>query len=58
MEAEGLNVRACPRCGDRFETLRRFTRLGRTVVILLCRSCGYTAYEGSSGEAAARGRRP
>ena len=52
MEVEGQDVKACPRCGGRFETLRRFTRWGRTVVILLCRSCGHTAYEASSGQAA------
>ncbi|HEY7038790.1 MAG TPA: hypothetical protein VID28_08070 [Methylomirabilota bacterium] len=40
-------VRACPRCGGRFQTLRRFTRWGRTVLVLLCDSCGYTSYEAS-----------
>jgi len=52
MEAERQDVKACPRCGDRFDALRRFTRWGRTVVILLCRSCGYAAYEETSPHAA------
>jgi hypothetical protein len=54
MEDEGQDVKACPRCGERFQTLRRFTRWGRTVRILLCRACGYTAYEANS-QAAERG---
>lgn len=58
MEAERQDVKACPRCGDRFDTLRRFTRWGRTVVILLCRSCGYTAYEATRAHAAEQGRMP
>jgi hypothetical protein len=40
-------VRACPRCGGRFQTLRRFSRWGRTVLVLLCDSCRYTSYEAS-----------
>jgi hypothetical protein len=58
METEGPDAKACPRCGDRFDTLRRFTRWGRRVVILLCRSCGYTAYAASVGQAAGRGLEP
>ncbi|HEY7038820.1 MAG TPA: hypothetical protein VID28_08220 [Methylomirabilota bacterium] len=58
METESQVVKACPRCGDQFETLRRFTRWGRTVMILLCRSCGYTAYEARAVQGAGRGLEP
>jgi hypothetical protein len=45
---EGVeDVKACPRCGGRFEILRRITRWGHTVLVLLCRSCRYTAYQAS-----------
>jgi hypothetical protein len=37
-------ARACQRCGSRVHTLRRFTRLGRTVAVLVCRVCRYTEF--------------
>jgi ssDNA-binding Zn-finger/Zn-ribbon topoisomerase 1 len=48
MEEEERGAATCPRCGGQFHALRRFTRAGRTVVVLLCRDCRYTKYEPSS----------
>jgi len=31
----------CPRCGGEFQSLRRSTRWGRLVVVLMCRDCQY-----------------
>jgi RNA polymerase subunit RPABC4/transcription elongation factor Spt4 len=33
--------KACPRCGGEFQSLRRSTRWGRSVVVLMCRDCQY-----------------
>lgn len=31
----------CPRCGGELQSLRRSTRWGRSVVVLMCRDCQY-----------------
>jgi hypothetical protein len=48
MQEEEQAEETCPRCGGQFQTLRRFTRWGRTVLVLLCRDCRYTKYAPSS----------
>jgi len=42
---------SCPRCGGPVHTLRRFTRWGRTVLVLLCRDCKYAEYRAGSSQA-------
>ena len=37
-------AKTCPRCGGAVHTLRRFTRLGRTVSVVVCRVCRYTEF--------------
>jgi ribosomal protein S27AE len=37
-------MKACPRCGGAIHTLRRFTRSGRTVSVLVCGVCRYTEF--------------
>jgi hypothetical protein len=37
-------AKTCLRCGGRVHTVRRFTRLGRTVSVLVCRVCRYTEF--------------
>lgn len=40
----------CPRCGGEYQTLRRSSRWGRIVVVLMCRDCQYlTQQAGSPG---------
>lgn len=40
----------CPRCGSDLQSVRRFTRWGRTILVLLCPDCQYTRHAlGSSG---------
>jgi hypothetical protein len=37
-------AKRCQRCGGRVHMLRRFTRLGLTVAVLVCRVCRYTEF--------------
>jgi predicted nucleic-acid-binding Zn-ribbon protein len=41
-------AKTCPRCGGAVHMLRRFTRLGRTVSVLVCRVCRYTEFAAGS----------
>jgi len=41
-------TKTCPRCGGAVHTLRRFTRLGRTVSVVVCRVCRYTEFAAGS----------
>jgi|RhiMetdeSRZDD1v2_1073273.scaffolds.fasta_scaffold46065_4 predicted urease superfamily metal-dependent hydrolase len=36
--------KTCPRCGGALQTLRRFTRSGGTVSVLVCQVCRYRAF--------------
>jgi len=38
----------CPRCGGAVQTLRRFTRSGHTVSVLVCQVCRYKVFASSS----------
>jgi C4-type Zn-finger protein len=43
MEERAMDT--CPRCGGEFQTLRRFTRWGRTVMVQSCQDCQYTRHD-------------
>lgn len=38
----------CPRCGGEYQALRRFSRWGRVVLVLMCRDCQYLSLQASS----------
>ena len=41
-------TKTCPRCGGAVQTLRRFTRSGGTVSVLVCQVCRYRAFVAAS----------
>ena len=38
----------CPRCGGELQLVRRFTRWGRAVLILMCRDCQYAKHDANT----------
>lgn len=50
-EPRQLEAHPCPRCGGQLQTLRRFTRWCRTVLVLLCRDCRHMEYQAGSSQA-------
>jgi len=41
-------TKTCPRCGGAVQTLRRFTRSGGIVSVLVCQVCRYRAFVAGS----------
>ena len=37
-------IDTCPRCGSALQSVRQFSRWGRTISVLLCPDCQYTRH--------------